>query len=127
MGLRSAPILAVVLSATALAPHALASSHDVAATSSYLHANHALVHAAYSRIKHVESRSRELLTQIRRECPQAAAGSPADERSLKLRNEVMGALVLTAAHLDIGAGEAFVAAVRRLSWSRAPLTHAVRG
>ena len=30
-------------------------------------------------------------------------------------------------HVDIGAGEAFVAAVRRLSWSRASLTHAVRG
>ena len=39
----------------------------------------------------------------------------------------MGALVLTAAHLDIGAGEAFVAAVRRLNWGRASLTHAVRG
>ena len=39
----------------------------------------------------------------------------------------MGALVLTAAHLDIGAGDAFVAAVRSLSWGRVSLTHAVRG
>jgi hypothetical protein len=128
MGFRRAPILAVVLIAMALAPCALASSsRDVAATSSYLHANYALVHAAYSRTRQIESRLRGLLAQIRRECPQAAAGSPAVNQSFQLSNEVIGALALTAIHLDIPAGEAFVAAVRGLSWRSASLTRAVRG
>jgi hypothetical protein len=126
MRLRGAPILAVVVSAMALAPCALASPRDVAATSSYLHANYALVHAAHSRIKQVESRLRGLLARIRGECPHAAAGSPEDEHSLKLRTEVIGTLVLTAIHLDIPAGQAFVAAVRGLRWGSASLTRAVR-
>jgi hypothetical protein len=128
MGFHPAPMLAVVLVAMVLAPCALASSsHDGAATSRYLHANYALVHAAYSRIKQIESRLRGLLAQIRRECPHAAAGSPAGQQSFQLSNEVIGALALTAIHLDIPAGEAFVAAVRRLSWGSASLTRAVRG
>ena len=127
MGLRVAPTLAIVLSAMALAPCALASRRDVAATSRYLHANYALVHAAYSRIKHVKSRIRELVAQIRGECPQAAAGSPADAAALKLRTEVIGTLVLTAIHLDIPAGESFIATVRGVRWSSASLTRAVHG
>jgi hypothetical protein len=128
MGLRGAPILAVVVIAMALAPGAVASSpRDIAATSRYLHANYALVHAAYSRIKQIESRLRGLLAQVRRECPHAAAGSPKTEQSVQLGIEVIGTLAVTAIHLDIPAGEAFVAAVRRLSWRSAPLTRAVRG
>jgi hypothetical protein len=128
MGFRGAPILAVVLIAMALAPCALASSsRDVAATSRYLHANYALVHAAYSRIKQIESRLRGLLVQIRRECPHAGAGSPEENQSFQLSNEVIGTLALTAIHLDIPAGEAFVAAERGLSWGSASLTRAVRG
>ena len=127
MGLRRAPVLAVALSALALAPRALASSHDVAATSSYVHADYALVHAAHSRIKQVESKSQGVLAQVRRECPHAAASSPADEQSLKLRNEVIGTLVLSAVHLDVRAGEAFVASARGLHWGSASLTRAVRG
>jgi hypothetical protein len=128
MGFRGPPILAVVLIAMALAPCALArSSRDVADTSSYLQANYALVHAAYSRIKQIESRLHGLLAQIRRECPHAADGSPKTEQSVELGNEVIGALALTAIHLDIPAGDAFVAAVRRLSWGSASLTRAVRG
>jgi hypothetical protein len=128
MGFRGAPILAVIVIAMALAPCAFASSsRDVAATSRYLRANYALVHAAYSRIKQVESRLRGLLAQIRRECPHAAAGSPAVGQSVQLGYEVIGTLALTAIHLDIPAGDAFVAAVRGLSWGRASLTRAVRG
>jgi hypothetical protein len=128
MGFRGMPILAAVLIAMALAPCALASSsREVAATSSYLHANYALVHAAYSRIKQIESRLRGLLAQIRRECPHAAAGSPETEQSVQLGNEVIGTLALTAIHLDIPAGEAFVGVVRGLSWGSASLTRAVRG
>ncbi|HEV7565941.1 MAG TPA: hypothetical protein VGO31_08295 [Microbacteriaceae bacterium] len=128
MGFRGALILAVVLSGMVLAPCALASSsRDVAATSRYLRANYALVHAAYSRIKQIESRLRGLLAQIRRECPHAAAGSPKTGESSELGIEVIGTLAVTAIHLDIPAGEAFIAAVRGLSWRSASLTRAVRG
>jgi hypothetical protein len=129
MGFRSAPVLAVVLIAIAFAPCALASSsRGVAATNRYLHANYALVHAAYSRIKRIESRLRGLLAQIRRECPNAAAGSPrVNTQSIQLSNEVIGTLALTAIHLDIPAGKAFLVAVRGLSWGSASLTRAVRG
>ncbi|HEX4189241.1 MAG TPA: hypothetical protein VHY83_15220 [Solirubrobacteraceae bacterium] len=128
MRFRGAPILAVVLISMALAPSALASgSRDIAATSRYLRANYALVHAAYFRIKQIESRLRGLLVQIRRECPHAAAGAPKADQSGELGTEVIGLLAVSAIHLDIPAGQAFVAAVRALSWRSAPLTRAVRG
>ena len=127
MGLRGAPVLAVVLSAMALVPCALGSSRDVAATSRYLRANYALVQAAHSRIKQAEATLRGVVAQIRRECPKAAAGSPADEHALKLRTEVIATLVLTPVHLDIPAAEGFVKVVRGLSWSTVSLTRAVRG
>ena len=126
MGIRGMPVLALVCAALALAPSALASSRDAATTSSYIHANYTLVHAAHSRIKQVESTLRGLVAKIHSECPLAAAGSPQETQSEQLSNEVIGTMVLTAIHLDIPAGKAFVSAVRRLSWSNGSLTRSVR-
>jgi hypothetical protein len=126
MGIRIGPMFAVSLSVLALAPYALASSRDAATTSSYLHANYALVHAAHSRIKQVEAALRGLLAKVRRECPLAAAGSPEETQSEQLSNEVIGTLVLTAIRLYIPAGKAYVAAVGGLSWSNASITRSVR-
>ena len=135
MGLRDARIEAIASGAVALvlcscvlfalAPGALASSREVALTSRYVRANYALVHAAYSRIKPVEARLRELLAQIRRECPRVADGSPEEALSVQLRTEIIGALVVSAVHLDIGAGKTFLAAVRGLSWANRSLTRTV--
>jgi hypothetical protein len=126
MWIRAASTLAVALSLLTIAPSALASSRDVAATRAYLRANSTLVRAAHSRIKRVESTLRGVLAQVRRECPLAAAGSPEETQSEQLSNEVIGTLVLSAVHLDVPAGRAFVSAVRGLSWSNASLTRSVR-
>ena len=135
MGLRDVRIPAIASSTVALVlcsvvlfalPRgALASSREVVVTSRYVRANYALVHAAYSRIKPVEMRLRELLAQIRRECPNVADGSPEEALSVQLRTEIIGALVVSAVQLDIGAGKAFLAAVRDLSWANRSLTRAV--
>jgi len=118
--------MALVVGAMALAPATLASSRDVATTSHYLRANYALVHTAEERIRQIEARLRELVAQIRRECPRAAAGSPEDGQSVELRTELIGTIVVTVIHLDIPAGEAFLASVRGLSWSSASVTREVR-
>ena len=116
----------VALALCALAPCAFARSRDEAVTSRYLRANYALVHAAYTHIKQIEAGFRGLLARIRHECPRAAAGSPEDGHSVELRTEVIGTLVLTAIHVDVTAGAAYVAAVRGLSWGGSPLTREVR-
>ena len=125
MGIRGVPILAIVCAVLALAPCALASSRDVATTSSYIHANYTLVHAAHSRIKQVESTLRGLVAQVHRECPLAAAGSPEETQSEQLSNEVVGTIVLTAIGIDLPAGRTFVKAVRSLRWSNSSLTRSV--
>ncbi|HTQ68232.1 MAG TPA: hypothetical protein VMI13_06025 [Solirubrobacteraceae bacterium] len=117
----------VALALCALAPCAFARSRDEAVTSRYLRANYALVHTADEHVKQIEARLRELVAQIRRECPRVAAGSPKDGHSVELRSEVIGTIVVTVTHLDIPAGEAFLSAVRGLRWSSASLTRAVRG
>jgi len=113
------------LALCSLAPRALAGSREVNVTTRYVRANYALVHAAYSRIKPVEARLRELLAQIRHECPNVADGSPEEELSVQLRTEIIGALVVSAVHLDIGAGRTFLAAVGGLSWANRSLTRSV--
>jgi hypothetical protein len=130
MGTRIAPVTAaclcvLALAGATLAPTALASS-DGAATSRYVRANYTLVLAAHSRIKQVESTLRGLLGRIRHECPQAAANSPQETQSEQLSNEAVGTLVLTAIHVDLTAGRAYVTAVRGLHWSNASITRSVR-
>jgi hypothetical protein len=127
MAIRVARLLAPASAAFVLVAASPASASNQSTTRTYLNANYALVHAAHTRIHLVESTLGGLLAQVRHECPLAAKGSPQETQSEQLSNEVIGTLVLTAIHLDIPAGRAYVNAVRTLRWSSSSLTRSVHG
>jgi hypothetical protein len=120
----TAGLLALALLAPA---GASASATDVASARAYIAADLALVQAAKAHLRAGEAAPRKVLATVRRECPGAAAQSPQNEDSTQLSNEVIGAMVLSAYHLDIPALEAFVRRTARLPWSDARLKRAVRG
>jgi hypothetical protein len=116
------------LAALALVPSgALASSADVASTKTYIRANYALVLAAKAHLRAAENAPLRVLAQVRRECPGAAAGSPQNAESTQMSNEVIGAMVLTAYHLDLPAGNKFIRTVTSLHWGNGRLAAAVKG
>jgi hypothetical protein len=121
------PFLAV-LAFVALAPtSALAGAGDVAATRTYIQANYRLVQAATSKIAPIEATLRGVRSQVDRECPMAAAGSPQNSDSEQLSNEVIGAMVTASVHLvELPASREFVRIARRLTWSNRGLTRTVR-
>jgi len=124
-----APRLAVALATLAgclfTAGPALASSADLAATSSYLQANYAFVHSATSRTAQIEQTLHALPGRIAGECGSAAKGSPQDPDSEQLSNELIGDMVLTAGLLDVPAARAYVSAADRLHWSDSSLTRTI--
>ncbi len=127
MPVRLALALCATLVVVALIPaNALAGQGDVAATREYIQANYRLVQAAVSKIAPIEATLRNVRSQIGRECPMAAAGSPQDPDSEQLSNEVIGAMVTAAVHLvEVPASRKFVRIAERLSWSNGALTRAV--
>ena len=125
MAIRVTLLLALLAAAITLMAPTAASAGNAGATRAYLNANYALVHAAHTRIHEVESTLRGLLAKVRGECPLAAAGSPEETQSEQLSNEVIGTIVLTAIHLDLPAGKAYVQAVRPLRWSSSSVTRSV--
>ena len=115
-----------MLALLALAPAgALASQSDVAATSTYVAANFALVQIAHARLRAAEDAPRRLLAQVTRECPHAASESPQDPESTQMSNEVIGAMVLSAYRLDLPALRHFIAVARPLRWSNPSLNRAL--
>jgi len=121
------PSLVAVTSIAATAACALASPADVASTRTYIQANYALVQAGAKRIPVFETALRGVVHRIRLECPGAAATSPQDAESTQLSDEVIGAMVLAAAHADLPAIHAFIRVAGRLRWSDRALTSAVHG
>ncbi len=122
--LLSVPASFVVL---ALAPAgAPAASNDTASTQTYVQANYALVRAAYSHLASSEAGPLHVLAQVERECPHVGAQSPQDAESTQMSDEVIGAMVVSAAQPDLQAIRAFVHATSGLSWSSHSLTGAIR-
>ncbi len=119
-----APLIALAAFAFAPAP-ALASAGDAAATQAYVQANNALVRVASSHLAISEAGPVHVLAQVRAECPNAGAGSPEDLESTQMTNEVIGAMVVSAAKPDLQAISSFVHTVAGLSWSNAALTHQI--
>ncbi len=105
---------------------AAGSASDVAASAAYLQANYSLVHTARGLLRRAEAAPLKVLAQVTRDCPMAASGSPQNSQSTQLSDEVIGAMVLAAYHLNVPALRGFVATVRRLHWSDGRLTGAVR-
>jgi hypothetical protein len=115
------------LAALLLAPAgAGASASDVASARAYIAADLALVQAARAHLRAAEAAPLKILARVRRECPAAAAGSPQDPESTQMSNEVIGAMVLGAYHLDVPALETFAARATRLRWSDTRLGRTVR-
>jgi hypothetical protein len=114
-------LLAVVF--CVCAPAARAS--DSSTTHAYLEANYTLLLSARAHLRAGEAAPRKLLAALRHECPQAAHGSPQDENSTQVSDEVIGAMVIGAYRLDLPAIRRYVAAARRLRWRSSSLTRAV--
>jgi hypothetical protein len=102
------------------------SATDVASTRTYIAADFALVRAAKAHLRAAEAAPLKVLAQVRRECPGAAVRSPQDAQSTQMSNEVIGAMVLSAYHLDVPALEIFVRRTAHLRWSDARLGRQVR-
>lgn len=126
MRARSLLCLALALLTLALAPTgALASSGNASATQAYVQANYTLVHVAFTHLAVSEAGPLHVLAQVRSECPNAGAGSPQDPESTQMSDEVIGAMVVSAAKPDLSAISSFVRAVSGLRWSSATLTHQI--
>jgi hypothetical protein len=116
--------VAALLAATMSVSTAAAS--DTGSTGEYLRANYALVRTARGFLRRAEAAPLKVLAQVTRDCPMAAAGSPQDGQSTELSDEVIGAMVLSAYHLDVPGLRRFVQRIRPLRWSNPRLTRAVR-
>jgi hypothetical protein len=121
-------LLAVSLT-TGLAGGPLAASADASnasATSAYVAANYSLVRAARSYLRRAEAAPLRVLAQVTRECPLVGSASPQDPQSTQLSDEVIGAMVLAAYHLDVPGLRSFIAKVKGLHWSNPHLTSTLR-
>jgi len=113
--------------AAALAIAGNATAADSATTTAYVKADYALVNAISARLPTSHAALENLLAQVRRECPGAAAGSPQDPESTQISNELIGAMVIAAGRPDLRDVRAFVATASRLRWSSGALTAAIHG
>lgn len=118
-----AAVALAVLGAPASAP---ATSGDIAATQKYIQANYALVQAGVSKLGPARAALRSVQRRIEGECPAAAAASPQNPDSTQLSNELIGAMVTSAYHTDVPAGNRFIRATQGLRWSSRALTSAVQ-
>jgi hypothetical protein len=105
---------------------AVAGASDGSATTEYLAANSTLVKTAKSYLRRAEAAPLGLLAVVKRECPQAAAKSPQSSQSGQLSDEVIGAMVISAYHLNVAGLKRFVGRVEHLRWSNRHLTREVR-
>ena len=115
------------LLAAALSAPGAASASDASATRTYVQANYALVAAGHANIARSEAAVKGILARVRRECPKAAVGSPQNEESTQLSNELIGLMVLTGGTVDRPAVGAYLHAVSGLHWSSGSVNRAVRG
>jgi hypothetical protein len=99
---------------------------NAASTQAYLRANYALVRHFAARIPSAGTELDGVLAEVRRECPDAAAGSPENVDSEQLSNEVIGTMVTTVAQHNVAPIRAAIRAVAPLSWSNGALTRSVR-
>jgi hypothetical protein len=121
--------LAILLAALALglAPaRALAAPVDVASTHAYLVAGYAALHATVTTWSAIQTSIHKLNRRFAAECPNVGAGSPQNEESQKMSNEVAGALWATGYHTDAKIARTFVRAVQPLRWSNPAITRIAR-
>lgn len=126
MGKGSLLISAAALALLAAPSSALSASGDVAATQKYIQANYALVQVGASKIGAARAALASVRRKIEGECANGAAESPQNEDSTQLSNEVIGAMVTTAYHIDVPAGQSFIRAAGSLRVSNHKLAGAIK-
>jgi hypothetical protein len=104
---------------------AMAESPDAAATQKYIQANYALVGVGTSKLGAARAALRAVRSKIEGECPRAAAESPQNPDSTQLSNEIIGAMVTSAYHTDVPAGQSYIRAAGGLRWSNRRLTSTI--
>jgi hypothetical protein len=120
-------LLLPALAGVAIAPaSASADAANLAATQTYVQANYAALRVVISHLAASEAGPLHVLAQMRSECPGAGMGSPQDPESTQMSNEVIGAMVISAAQPDLQAIRTFVRAAGSLRWSNRGLTRAIR-
>jgi hypothetical protein len=105
---------------------ALAGSGDVAATQSLARATDTLVRAATPEVSKGLAAARRYASGIAAKCPRAAAGSPMNQASEQLDDEVIGAMTIAGYSVAAGPIATFGRSVHGLHWSNARLTRAVK-
>jgi hypothetical protein len=105
---------------------ALASSQDVAETQKLASATNTLVSAATPEVPHGLAAAKSFASRVAAECPGAAAGSPQNEESEQLDNEVIASMTIAGYHVAAAPVARFARAVRGLHWSNGRLTRAVQ-
>jgi hypothetical protein len=123
---RLAFALALAVGALAAPATAHAAGGDAAATQRYLAENLKLVRIAVAHIPAAKAAIDGVLSHVRSHCPGAAAESPQDPESTQLSNEVIGAMVTSALHVDLPDLRKFVRVDTGLRWSSSGLTRTVR-
>jgi len=104
---------------------ALASTTDGVAAQTYVQANYTALRVAISHLAVSEAAPLHVLAQVKRECPDAGAGSPQDPESTQMSDEVIGAMYISAIQPDVHAIRAAIRTDEGLSWSSRSLTHAI--
>jgi len=108
------------------APAGAAAASDAATTRAYVQANYNALRVAISHLATSEAAPAHVLEKVKRECPLVGEGSPEDEESTQMSDEVIGAMVVSAIAPDLQAIRTFVHAVAGLSWSDGALTRSIR-
>lgn len=126
MGKRAVALVTAALAMLVAPASSLASSSDVTATQKYIQANYALVQSGSSKLGAARAALLSTQRRIEGECPRAAAESPQNPDSTQLSNELIGAMVTSAYHTDVPAGNRFIRAAQGLRWSSRSLTNAVQ-
>src|SRR5882757_3201010 len=111
--------------AVAAAPPASASS-NAAATHAYVQANSVLVKVARGKLATLEDQPRKVLARLKHECPGAAEGSPQNDESTQMSNEIIGAIVISAGKLIRPHVLRFVTAARSLHCSNPAIERPIR-
>jgi hypothetical protein len=115
-----------LLTALACAPSAgAASAGDVATTRTLARATDVLVREANPEVSRGLAAAQRYARGLSAQCPRVAAGSPQNEQSERLDDEVIGAMTTVGYRVARASVARFARAVRGLHWSNPRLTRAL--
>jgi hypothetical protein len=120
--MRTCSTILVALALALLPTQANAAPQDLAATHAYIQANYALARAMVARIGPAQAKIERLNGGLARECAHVGIGSPENEASQPVSDEVAAALWSVAYGTIAGPIGAFVRTSAHLHWSNHMIT-----